>query len=212
MNKIRILIVDDHEVVRKGIRAMLSEEPDFEVIGEADNGVQGLDMLRELQPDLALVDIRMKGMNGPALCRHARQEGLETMLVILTSYADEELIQTCLQLGVQGYILKDIQGFDLVKSIRSVMEGGSILAPQATTVAMKWIRDGSIQAANQKTLSPRDIKILELMAEGMTNREIGQRLYLSENTIKANIIGIFRHFDVKNRIEAVVSAYRQGIL
>lgn len=212
MSKITILIVDDHEVVRRGIRALLSEEEDFQVIGEAENGEQGLDMLRELKPDLALIDIRMKGMSGSTLCRLARQEGLETMLVILTSYADEELVQTCLQLGVQGYILKDIHGFDLVKSIRSIMEGESILAPQATSVAMRWIQDSTKRAANSKTLSLRDIEILQLMAEGLTNREIGQKLYLSENTIKTYVLDIFRHLEVKNRIEAVVTAYRQGIL
>lgn len=212
MSKITILIVDDHEVVRRGIRALLSEEEDFQVIGEAENGEQGLDMLRELKPDLALIDIRMKGMSGSTLCRLARQEGLETMLVILTSYADEELVQTCLQLGVQGYILKDIHGFDLVQSIRSIMEGESILAPQATSVAMRWIQDSTKRAANSKTLSLRDIEILQLMAEGLTNREIGQKLYLSENTIKTYVLDIFRHLEVKNRIEAVVTAYRQGIL
>lgn len=212
MSKITILIVDDHEVVRRGIRALLSEEEDFQVIGEAENGEQGLDMLRELKPDLSLIDIRMKGMSGSTLCRLARQEGIETMLVILTSYADEELVQTCLQLGVQGYILKDIHGFDLVKSIRSIMEGESILAPQATSVAMRWIQDSTKRAANSKTLSIRDIEILQLMAEGLTNREIGQKLYLSENTIKTYVLDIFRHLEVKNRIEAVVTAYRQGIL
>lgn len=212
MSKITILIVDDHEVVRRGIRALLSEEEDFQVIGEAENGEQGLDMLRELKPDLALIDIRMKGMSGSTLCRLARQEGLETMLVILTSYADEELVQTCLQLGVQGYILKDIHGFDLVQSIRSIMEGESILAPQATSVAMRWIQDSTKRTANSKTLSLRDIEILQLMAEGLTNREIGQKLYLSENTIKTYVLDIFRHLEVKNRIEAVVTAYRQGIL
>lgn len=212
MEKIKILIVDDHEVVRKGICSILEEEPDFEVVGEAENGTKGLEMLRALKPDLALIDIRMKGMNGSALCRIARQEGLQTILVILTSYADEELVQTCLQLGVQGYILKEIQGFDLVKSIRSIMDGGSILDPKATKVAMRWIQDRSENSSNLKSLSPRDIEILELIADGMTNREIGQRLYLSENTIKTYILEIFRHLEVKNRIEAVVTAYRQGIL
>lgn len=211
MKKKTIVIVDDHEIVRKGLCSVLMEAPDFEVVGEAENGQEGLDLLRTLKPDIALIDIRMKKMNGTNLCRIARQEKLKTALVILTSYANEELIQTCLQLGVQGYLMKDTQGLDLLKHIRTIMDDGSVLDPQATKVAMKWIQDGG-KSLSQSTLGPRDIKILGLIAEGLTNREIGRELYLSENTIKTYIIDIYRSLKVKNRIEAVVTAYRQGIL
>ncbi|MEB3101391.1 response regulator [Ferviditalea candida] len=212
MNKVRILLVDDHEIVRKGLSSMLQDEPQFEVVGEASNGQEGLEKIRSLEPDLALIDIRMKEMSGPALCRTVRQENLKTILVILTSYADEALVQTCLQLGVQGYILKDIQGFDLVKSIRTIMQGESILDPKATKVAVKLIEQGIENSIHPRTLNPRDLDILRLMAEGLTNREIGEKMFLSENTIKTHVLDIFRRIGVKNRIEAVVTAYRQGIL
>lgn len=208
MKKIRIVLVDDHEVVRKGISSILSEESEFEVVGEASNGQEGLEKIRSLKPDLALIDIRMKEMNGPSLCRAVRQDNLKTILVILTSYADETLVQTCLQLGVQGYILKDIQGFDLVKSIRTIMQGDSFLDPRATKVAVKWIEN----SVHPRTLNPRDLDILQFMADGLTNREIGEKMFLSENTIKTHVLDIFRRLGVKNRIEAVVNAYRQGIL
>jgi DNA-binding NarL/FixJ family response regulator len=204
--------VDDHEIVRKGLSALLAGEPDFEVVGQAANGQEGLELLKILKPDLALVDIRMKGMNGPALCRAVRQEGLDTALVILTSYPDDYLIETCLQLGIQGYLLKEIQGFDLIQSIRTIMDGGSVLDPKATRLAMQLLQNDSTTAAPVKSLSPKELDILRLMADGLSNKEIGERLYLSENTIKTYVIEIFRRLGAKNRIDAVVTAYRLGML
>jgi two-component system response regulator DevR len=208
---IRVVLVDDHEVVRRGLRAILADTTEFRVVGEAANGEDGLALIRELKPELALVDIRMGGRDGPALCRAVRDERLSTAVVILTSYLDEELIQTCIRLGVRGYIMKNVEGFDLVNSLRKIMAGGSVLDPKATEVVMHWIQQGSPDSASA-TLSTHDVNILRLVAEGLTNREIGRQLYLSENTIKARVNEIVHRLHARNRLEAVMIAHRHGLL
>ena len=208
---IRVVLVDDHEVVRRGLRAILADTDEFRVVGEAANGEDGLALIRELKPDLALVDIRMGGRDGPALCRVVRDERLSTAVVILTSYLDEELIQTCIRLGVRGYIMKNVEGFDLVNSLRKIMAGGSVLDPKATEVVMHWIQQGSPDSASAQ-LSAHDVNILRLVAEGLTNREIGRHLYLSENTIKARVNEIVHRLHARNRLEAVMIAHRHGLL
>ncbi len=206
----RVVLVDDHEVVRRGIRALLNETPEFLVVGEARDGAEGLELVRSLRPDLALVDIRMGGHDGPALCRAIRDEHLPVAVVILTSFLNEELIQTCIRLGVRGYILKEVEGFDLVQSLRKIMHGGSVLDPKATELVMHWLQSGP--GGGTAGLNAHDLDILRLVAEGLTNREIGRQLYLSENTVKARVNDIARRLNAKNRVEAVMIAHRHGLL
>ncbi len=206
----RVVLVDDHEVVRRGIRALLNETPEFLVVGEARDGAEGLELVRSLRPDLALVDIRMGGHDGPALCRAIRDEHLPVAVVILTSFLNEELIQTCIRLGVRGYILKELEGFDLVQSLRKIMHGGSVLGPKATELVMHWLQSGP--GGGTAGLNAHDLDILRLVAEGLTNREIGRQLYLSENTVKARVNDIARRLNAKNRVEAVMIAHRHGLL
>ncbi len=207
---IRVVLVDDHEVVRRGIRSILEETDEFRVVGEARDGVEGLQVIRDLDPDLALVDLRMGGRDGATLCQAVRDEGLRTALVILTSYLDEALIETCIRLGVRGYILKEVEGFDLLQSLRKIVDGGSVLDARATDVVMHWIQAGSTEPA--LPLNAHDVDMLRLVAEGLTNREIGRRLFLSENTVKARVNDIAHRLRAKNRVEAVMIAHRHGLL
>ncbi len=207
---IRVVLVDDHEVVRRGIRSILEETDEFRVVGEARDGVEGLQVIRDLDPDLALVDLRMGGRDGATLCQAVRDEGLRTALVILTSYLDEALIETCIRLGVRGYILKEVEGFDLLQSLRKIVDGGSVLDARATDVVMHWIQTGSTEPA--LPLNAHDLDMLRLVAEGLTNREIGRRLFLSENTVKARVNDIAHRLRAKNRVEAVMIAHRHGLL
>jgi len=208
---IRVILVDDHEVVRRGIRAILSETDEFEVVGEARNGDEGLALIRTRLPDLALVDIRMGGHDGPALCQAVKEEKLPTAIVILTSYLHEDLIRTCVRLGVRGYILKDVEGFDLLHSLRKIIHGGAVLDPKAAELVLQWMQHVPSDPATP-TLSRQDIEMLRLVAEGLTNREIGRKLYLSENTVKVRVNDIVHRLNAKNRIEAVMMAHRQGLL
>jgi two-component system response regulator DevR len=210
---VRVVLVDDHEVVRRGIRALLAESQEFTVVGEARNGDEGYALIRDLRPDLALVDIRMGGRDGPGLCRRIQEEGLPTAVVILTSYLDEELVQTCIRLGARGYILKDVEGFDLLRSLRQIMQGGSVLDPKATEVVLHWVKQSRMgKETVAASLTSQDLEILRLVAEGLTNREIGHRLYLSESTVKAKVNDIVHRLGAKNRIEAVMIAHRSGLL
>jgi two-component system response regulator DevR len=206
----RVVLVDDHEVVRRGIRSILAETDEFVVVGEAREGREGLRLIRSLRPDLALVDLRMDGGDGPALCQAVQAENLPTAVVILTSFLDEALIQTCIRLGVRGYLLKDVEGFDLLNSLRKVRQGGSVLDPKATGLVLQWIQQGREDAGT--TLTPQDLEVLRLVADGLTNREIGRALYLSENTVKVRVMDIARRLGAKNRIEAVMIAHRHGLL
>lgn len=206
----RVVLVDDHEVVRRGIRSILAETDEFVVVGEAREGREGLRLIRTLRPDLALVDLRMDGMDGPALCQAVQAEGLPTAVVILTSFLDEALIQTCIRLGVRGYLLKDVEGFDLLNSLRKVRQGGSVLDPKATGLVLHWIQQGREDPA--ASLGPQDLEVLRLVAEGLTNREIGRTLFLSENTVKVRVMDIARRLGAKNRIEAVMIAHRHGLI
>ncbi|MCL6562924.1 MAG: response regulator transcription factor [Firmicutes bacterium] len=208
---IRVVLVDDHEVVRRGIRAILSDTDEFEVVGEARNGEEGLALIRALLPDLALVDIRMGGHDGPALCQAVREEKLPCAVVILTSYLNEDLIRTCVRLGVRGYILKDVEGFDLLNSLRKIIHGGAVLDPKAAELVLQWMQHVPPEPA-APTLSRQDIEMLRLVAEGLTNREIGRTLYLSENTVKVRVNDIVHRLGAKNRIEAVMIAHRQGLI
>lgn len=207
-----MVIVDDHELVRMGLRSMLLDRG-IDVVAEAETGFEGLKQIREHQPHLALVDIRMPDMNGIELCQMVRSESLSTRIAILTSFIDKDVLHACLQTGIQGYLLKDAHSGDLLHSIEQILAGKSVLDPTMTTYAMKWLEEGGTAVARSRdAMDLRDVEIFRLMAKGFTNSEIGQRLFLSENTVKVLINDLYRHLNVKTRVEAVMEAHRRGIL
>ncbi|HOG47881.1 MAG TPA: response regulator transcription factor [Anaerolineae bacterium] len=208
---IRIAIIDDHEIVRRGISAVLSKDAGLTVVGEAADGQEALRIIRKTRPDVALVDVRLPGISGIELCYHIQRESPQTQVLILTAYLDDNVVRECIRAGAGGFVLKDVAGADLLQSIRELVQGRSPMDSRATRMMMQWMQSGS-QAQTQPRLTLRDIDILRLIAKGLTNREIGQRLGLSENTIKSYIQELYQKLDAHSRIEVVMRATKGGIL
>ncbi|WP_069803176.1 response regulator [Thermogemmatispora onikobensis] len=210
---IRLLIVDDHEMVREGLKAMLVSEPDFEIVGEAANAEQALGLVERLRPDIILLDVRLPGVSGVALCRQVCERYPEIGVIIVTTYTDEQLVAECLQAGARGYIVKDIERFDLKRSIRAVARGEAAIDPKAAVAVLAQLRRTPVrQEPGPEPLSAQQLVILRLIAQGLSSREIAAKLYLSENTVKSYVQEILHRLGVKNRTEAVMVAVKQGWL
>nr|BBH92428.1 DNA-binding response regulator [Thermogemmatispora argillosa] len=210
---IRLLIVDDHEMVREGLKAMLISEPDFEIVGEAANAEQALTLVERLRPDIILLDVRLPGVSGVTLCRQVCERYPEIGVIIVTTYTDENLVAECLQAGARGYIVKDIERFDLKRSIRAVARGEAAIDPKAAVAVLAHLRRAPVrQEPAPEPLSAQQLVILRLIAQGLSSREIAAKLYLSENTVKSYVQEILHRLGVKNRTEAVMVAVKQGWL
>jgi len=208
---IRIVIVDDHEIVRRGISAILQSDPEFQIVGEAADGKEALRIVRETQPDVALVDVRLPEVSGIELCYRIQRKTPQTQVLILTSYLDSNVVRECIHAGAKGYVLKDAASTDLRRSIRELVRGESPMDPRAARMMIHWLREGP-EASTPDHFTLREIEILRLIAEGLSNREIGERICLSENTIKTYIQSIYQKLDAHNRIEAVMQATKWGLL
>ncbi len=211
---IRLLIIDDHEMVREGLKAMLVTEPDFSIVGDAANAEQALALIERLRPDVVLLDVRLPGVNGVEVCRIVTESYPETAVIILTTFTDENLIARCIQAGARGFIVKDIERFDLKRSIRAVARGEAALDPKAAVAVLAQLRRAPQIAgeAVPEPLSAQQLVILRLVAQGLSSREIATQLYLSENTVKGYVQEILHRLGVKNRTEAVMVAVKQGWL
>jgi DNA-binding NarL/FixJ family response regulator len=208
---IRIVIVDDHEIVRQGIAAILGQDDGFQVVGEAVDGQDAVQVIRETQPDVALVDVRLPGISGVELCYRIQEESSQTLVLILTGYLDNNIVRECIRAGAKGFVLKDVGRVDLQRSIRELVDGRSPIDSRATRMMLHWMQgDSETEELGRFTL--REIEILRLIAEGLTNREIAERLCLSENTIKSYVQGLYQKLDAHSRIEAVMRATKWGIL
>ncbi len=208
--KIRILIVDDHEMVREGLIAMLKPEPDFELVGHTGHGEQVADLVESARPDVVLLDARLPDISGVEVCRRLSRTHPEVAVVILTTYTDPELVQECLQAGARGYVVKDVERFSLKESIRAVSRGQAVLAPQIAGHVIDRVRSGQQAARRPAGLSESQIAILRLISRGHSNREIAADVHLSENTVKTHIQEIFRKLGVRNRVEAAILAGKSG--
>lgn len=211
---IRLLIIDDHEMVREGLKAMLSAEPDFAIVGDAANAEQAFALIERLRPDIILLDIRLPGTSGIEVCRTVTERYPETAVIILTTFTDESLVAQCIQAGARGFIVKDIERFDLKRSIRAVARGEAAIDSKAAVAVLAQLRRAP-QNNNEPApdpLSSQQIVILRLVAQGLSSREIAARLYLSENTVKGYVQEILHRLGVKNRTEAVMVAVKQGWL
>ena len=211
---IRLLIIDDHEMVREGLKAMLTAEADFEIVGDAANAEQALEMIERLRPDVILLDVRLPGESGIDVCRTVTERYPETAVIILTTFTDETLVAQCIQAGARGFIVKDIERFDLKRSIRAVARGEAAIDPKAAVAVLAQLRRAPQvkQESSLELLSPQQIVILRLVAQGLSSREIATQLYLSENTVKGYVQEILHRLGVKNRTEAVMVAVKQGWL
>ena len=211
---IRLLIIDDHEMVREGLKAMLSAEPDFSIVGDAANAEEAFALIERLRPDIILLDVRLPGTSGIDVCRTVTERYPQTAVIFLTTFTDESLVEQCIKAGARGFIVKDIERFDLKRSIRAVARGEAAIDTKAAVAVLAQLRRAP-QNKNepvQEPLSSQQIVILRLVAQGLSSREIATRLYLSENTVKGYVQEILHRLGVKNRTEAVMVAVKQGWL
>jgi two-component system, NarL family, response regulator DevR len=211
---IRLLIIDDHEMVREGLKAMLSAEPDFAIVGDVANADQAFAFIERQRPDIILLDVRLPGTSGIEVCRTVTERYPEIAVIFLTTFTDESLVEQCIKAGARGFIVKDIERFDLKRSIRAVARGEAAIDTKAAVAVLAQLRR-SPQDKNepvQEPLSSQQIVILRLVAQGLSSREIATRLYLSENTVKGYVQEILHRLGVKNRTEAVMVAVKQGWL
>ena len=216
-----VAVVDDdgaeheaHDQEREGLKAMLTTEPDFTIVGDAANAEQAFELIERLRPDVILLDIRLPGTSGIDVCRTVTERYPEAAVIILTTFTDESLVAQCIQAGARGFIVKDIERFDLKRSIRAVARGEAAIDSKAAVAVLAQLRRAS-HVSNEPTpesLSSQQIVILRLVAQGLSSREIATQLYLSENTVKGYVQEILHRLGVKNRTEAVMVAVKQGWL
>lgn len=207
---IRVFLLDDHEVVRRGLRDLLDAEPDISVVGEAGTAEQALARGPALRPDVAVLDVRLPDSDGITVCRELRSRMPGLACLMLTSFDDEDALLDAIMAGASGYVLKQIKGSDLVSAVRMVATGQSMLDPATTARLMRSLRDPESakepEDARLAALSERERAVLELIGEGLTNRQIAKRLYLSEKTVKNHISRLLGKLGVERRVQAAVIA------
>ncbi|MBX9360603.1 response regulator [Streptomyces massasporeus] len=207
---IRVFLLDDHEVVRRGLADLLDSEPDIAVVGDAENVEHALARGPALRPDVAVLDVRLPDGDGITVCRELRNRMPGLACLMLTSFDDEEALLDAIMAGASGYVLKQIKGSDLISAVRTVASGKSMLDPETTARLMHSLRavpsEKTAVAPELASLSPREREILVLIGDGLTNREIGKKLYLSEKTVKNHISRLLAKLGVQRRVQAAVLA------
>ncbi|HRW36928.1 MAG: response regulator transcription factor [Acidimicrobiales bacterium] len=206
----RVFLLDDHEVVRRGVRDLLEAEDDLEVVGEASTGAQALDRIPVARPDVALLDVQLEEGSGIEVAREIRSRHPGVTCLMLTSYADDEALFDSIMAGAAGYILKQVRGNDLVDGVRRVAAGQSLLDPAMTTRVLDRLRHGKEEDERIASLTAQERRILDLLAEGLTNRQIGERLHLAEKTVKNYVSNVLMKLGMERRTEAAVYAARQA--
>ena len=207
MERIRLIIADDHPVVRTGLQGMLAGQPDFEVVGEATTGAEAVEMDAQHQPEVVLMDLQMPEMDGVAATAEIRAQHPETHVLILTTYDTDADILRAVEAGATGYLLKDAPREELFHAVRAAAQGKTVLAPTVATRLLEQMREPA-----QETLSGREVQVLALVADGASNKEIGKQLHVSEATVKSHLLHIFDKLGVADRTAAVTTALKRGIL
>jgi two-component system, NarL family, response regulator DevR len=205
---IRVFLLDDHEVVRAGLRELLQQDGDIEVVGESGSAVEATWRIPALRPDVAVLDARLPDGNGIDVCREVRSVDPEIKGLILTSYEDDQALFAAIMAGAAGYVLKQIRGTDLVDAIRRVASGQSMLDPSVTRRVLERIRNGADDPPELRTLTDQERRILAYVAEGHTNREIATRMFLAEKTVKNYVSSLLSKLGLERRTQAAVLATR----
>jgi two-component system response regulator DevR len=213
MNNLRLLLVDDHQLERVGLRALLEGEPGFEVLGEAATAAEAIQAAGRLRPDVVLMDICLPDQSGIDVCQQIRQRWPAIQVLMLTSSTDEDLVLEAISAGAAGYILKQVDTGDLIQAVRAIGQGDAVLDPAVTRKVLTRVRraEQEVHSAAFGDLSERELQVLALVAEGKTNGEIGDALALSEKTIRNHVSTILSKLDLTNRIEAATYAVRHHI-
>jgi len=206
--QIRVFLLDDHEIVRLGVKELLESEPDIVVIGEAGTAASALARIPALRPDVAVLDVRLPDGDGVSVCREIRSRMPEVACLMLTSFGDDEALFDAIMAGAAGYVLKQIRGTDLVGAVRTVAAGRSLLDPEAAARVMARMREAASRADPLAGLTGQERKILELIGEGLTNRQIGERLFLAEKTVKNYVSVLFAKLGMERRTQAAAYAAR----
>jgi DNA-binding NarL/FixJ family response regulator len=207
MNPIRILIVDDHPVVRDGLRGMLAGDARFEVLGEAADGAEAVVLAESLQPDIILMDLRMPGMDGTSAIRELAARRIPGRVLVLTTYDSDSDVVPAIAAGATGYLLKDAPREALFRAVEAAQRGETVLAPSVAQRLMHQLRSPA-----PSTLTERELDVLHLIARGLTNREAAAQLFISEATVKTHLIHIYAKLDVNDRAAAVAVAFERGLL
>ena len=211
---IRVLVVDDQPLVRSGFRMVLEGRPDLELAGEAADGEQAVALARELDPDVVLMDVRMPNVDGVEATRRLVESGSRARILVLTTFDLDEYVYAAIKAGASGFLLKDVEPTELVDAIRVVAAGNSLFGPAATErLLARFAETRSPGAARAlDALTPREQEILGLLARGLSNAEVAQRLFLSETTVKKHVSSILHKLDVRDRVQAVIAAYDAGLV
>lgn len=204
---IRLLIVDDHPVVRDGLQGMFAGDPEFDVVGEAANGREAVSQAQAFRPDVVLMDLRMPEMDGVSAIRLMTERGLDARILVLTTYDTEGDVLPAIEAGATGYLLKDTPRQELYRAVRAAAAGEAVLSPPVARRLMGQMREGAREAPSE-----REMEVLQLIARGASNREAAAHLFISEATVKTHLLHLFAKLGVNDRAAAVAAAYEQGLL
>ena len=209
-NAVRVFLLDDHEIVRRGVKELLEAEGDLEVVGEAGTAAEALARIPPTRPDVAVLDVRLPDGDGVQVCREIRSAHPEIHCLMLTSFADDEALFQAIVAGASGYVLKQIKGADVVEAVRAVARGRSLLDPSVTARVLERLRSGSEEDELLARLSPQERNILRLISDGLTNRQIAEEVHLAEKTVKNYVSNLLSKLGMERRTQAAVYAARLG--
>ncbi len=214
MSKINVLIADDHTMVRQGLKQILELEEDIVVIAQASNGIEAVKLARELEPDVILMDINMPGANGLQAIKELKQEKNRAKIIVLTIHEDREYLFKTIQMGAEGYVLKDAESYVLIEAIRSVFRGQSYIQSNMTKELVREFNRVTLHEKDkgeENRLTAREMEVLDLIAEGMINKEIAKKLFISEKTVKNHVSNIFKKLNVSDRTQAAIYAFKHNL-
>jgi DNA-binding NarL/FixJ family response regulator len=213
---IRVLLCDDQALVRGGFRMILEARPDLEVVGEAEDGLQAVELADQTEPDVILMDVRMPNIDGVEATRRIVERGSGARVIVLTTYDLDEYVYDAIRSGASAFLLKDVQPTQLVEAIRIVAAGDALLAPSVTRRLLdrfaRSLPDRQPAPASLSTLTEREVEVLRLLASGLSNAELSERLFVSEATVKTHVSSLLRKLEVRDRVQAVILAYEAGLV